>query len=130
MLIAQLGVPFLVLWLLGVGCLAVFLYRRATGFRLSVRGGAHLGWISGIFGFLLVTLLLAITAVAMSEPTVASAARDQLRARGFPSANVDQIINLFRTPAGIANALLSSFLLFTVLPAFGGALGAKFLSKD
>ena len=128
MLLGQLGVPFAVLWLLAVGGIAVALYRRATGQTLSMRSGAHLGWISGIFGFLLVTILLAIFAVMMSDASVSSAMRDQLKARGMPEAAVNQVIDLFRSPSGIFSALLSSFLLFTVLPAFGGALGAKFFS--
>lgn len=130
MLLGQLGVPFAVIWLLAVGGISVALYRRSTGQRLSMRSGAHLGWIAGIFGFLLVTILLAVFAVMMSEPSVSSAMRDQLKARGMPEASVNQIVDLFRSPSGIFSALLSSFLLFTVLPAFGGAIGAKFFSKE
>src|SRR5262249_24476384 len=53
----QLALPqaFALVWLLAAGFLSVFLYRRRTGQRLSVRSGAHLGWISGIFGFVIVT---------------------------------------------------------------------------
>ena len=39
------------------GVFAVHLYKRKTGQRLSMASGAHLGWISGIFGFLITTLL-------------------------------------------------------------------------
>ena len=40
------------------GFLAVFLYRRRTGQRLSVASGARLGWICGIFGFVIVAVML------------------------------------------------------------------------
>jgi len=128
----QLALPqtFALLWLIAAGFLAVFLYRRRTGQRLSVLSGAHLGWICGIFGFLIVTLLLTVTVVMMSEPAAVSAMRDQLKTHGIPEANANQMIQLFRTPAGITEALLASFLLFTLLPAFGGALGAKLLDRD
>src|SRR5258706_12331816 len=73
MLLGQLGVPFAVLWLLAVGAIAVALYKRATGQQLSMRSGAHLGWISGVFGFLLVTIVLAGFSVMMAEPSGISA---------------------------------------------------------
>ena len=132
MLSGQLALPqaFALVWLVAAGFLAVFLYSRRTGQRLSVRSGAHLGWISGIFGFLIVTMLLTVTAVMMSEPAVVTAMRDQLKTHGIPEANADQMIHLFRSWEGIAGALLASFLIFTVLPALGGAVGAKLLDRE
>jgi hypothetical protein len=128
----QLALPqtFALVWLIAAGVLAVFLYRRRTGQRLTMLSGAHLGWICGVFGFLIVTLLFTVTAVMMSEPAVVSAMRDQLRTHGISEANANQMIQLFRTPEGITGALLVSFLLFTLLPAFGGAVGAKLLDRD
>lgn len=120
-------------WLVATGFLAVFLYRRRTGQRLSALSGAHLGWICGIFGFVIVTIILTIFAVALSEPTFVSAMQEQLRDHGTPEsdvAQVKQVIEALRTPAGIASALLTSFVLFTLLPAFGGLLGAKLLDRD
>jgi hypothetical protein len=132
MLSGQLALPqaFALVWLVAAGFLAVFLYRRRTGQRLSVRSGAHLGWISGVFGFVIVTLLLTVTAVMMSEPAAVKAMRDQLKTHGISEANADQMIQLFRSWEGIVGALLVSFLIFTVLPAVGGAVGAKLLDRD
>jgi len=42
------------------GAFAVHLYKRKTGQRLSMANGAHLGWISGIFGFLLGLVVLGV----------------------------------------------------------------------
>jgi zinc ribbon protein len=128
----QLALPqaFALVWLVAAGFLSVFLYRRRTGQRLSVRSGAHLGWISGVFGFVIVTMLLTVTAVMMSEPAAVSAMRDQMKTHGISEANADQMIQLFRSWEGIAGALLVSFLIFTVLPAVGGAVGAKLLDRD
>jgi len=56
------------LWLIAGGFFAVFLYRRKTGQRLTPLSGAHLGWLAGIFGFLIMTVILTFIAVAMSEP--------------------------------------------------------------
>lgn len=128
----QLALPqiFALLWLVAAGFFAVFLYERRTGQALSVLSGARLGWICGVFGFVIVTVVLAVTAVALSDPTAVSTMRDQLKTHGIPEANVNQMIQMFQTPTGILGAVLASFLLFTVLPAFGGAVGARFLRKD
>jgi len=58
------------------GVFAVHLYKRKTGQRLSMASGAHLGWISGIFGFLITTLLFTAFAVMLTNPELAEASRD------------------------------------------------------
>jgi hypothetical protein len=124
------GFPFVVIWLVTVGGFAVHLYRRATGHRLSVSGGAHLGWICGVFGFVVATVMLALIAAAITDPAFVSALREQMKQSGVPSATVDQVLNVLHSPSGIASGLLLSFLMFTVPPAFGGALGAKLLNRE
>lgn len=128
----QLALPqeFVFLWLAASGFFAVYLYRRRTGQRLSVASGAHLGWICGLFGFAVVMLALAATAIMLSDPTLVSAMRDQLHSHGLSEANADQMISVFRSPSGILAALAVSFVLFSALPAFGGALGAKLLDRE
>ncbi len=128
----QLALPqvLIFVWLTAAGFLAVFLYRRSTGQRISVMNGARLGWISGIFGFVIVTILLALVAVALSEPSVVMALREQVKTRGLPEANLDQMIAALHSPLGVTQAVGLFFLLFTVLPAAGGAVGAMFLDRD
>lgn len=132
LVVGQLALPeaLIFVWLAAAGFLAVFLYRRSTGQRLSVINGARLGWISGIFGFVIVTIILALFVIALSEPSVVTALREQIKTRGIPEANLDQMIEALRSPSGITGALGLFFLLFTVLPAFGGAVGAKLLDRD
>ena len=72
------------LWLIAGGFFAVFLYRRKTGQRLSALSGAHLGWIAGIFGFLFMTVILTLFAVAMSEPSAVSTFAPSGAARDVP----------------------------------------------
>jgi hypothetical protein len=119
-----------VVWLAAAGFVAVVIYRRRTGQNLSVMNGARLGWISGIFAFLIVTLLLTILVIALSEPTFVAEMREQWKTRGIPEATLNQMIDVMHSPADITSALGGSFLLFTILPAFGGAVGAKLLSRD
>src|SRR3984957_8547658 len=59
-LIAMLPVPLpfvrLPIAFVAAGFLAVFLYSRRTGQTLSIRNGARMGWITGIFSFTAVTI--------------------------------------------------------------------------
>ncbi|MGA3188939.1 MAG: zinc ribbon domain-containing protein [Bryobacteraceae bacterium] len=132
LVVGQLALPqvLIFVWLAAAGFLAVYLYRRSTGQRLSMINGARLGWISGIFGFVIVTIILTVFVIALSEPSVVTALREQIKTRGIPEANLDQMIEALHSPAGITSALGLFFLLFTVLPAFGGAVGAKLLDRD
>ncbi len=114
------------LWLMAGGFFAVVLYRRRTGQRLTPLSGAHLGWLSGIFGFLIMTVFLTLIAIAMSEPSAVSTMRSQWSGAGRSEADFQVMLDAFHSPAKIAAILCMILLLFSVLPAFGGALGAKF----
>ena len=128
----QLALPqqLAMVWMAGGGFLAVYIYQRRSGQKLSVASGAHLGWICGVFGFVVVAVALTATALMLSDPSIASAMRDQLHSRGVPDSVAEQMMTLFHSPSGISTALAVSFVLFTILPAFGGALGAKLLDRD
>jgi hypothetical protein len=117
------------LWLSAGGFFAVFLYRRRTRERLTPLSGAHLGWLSGVFGFLIITVVLTLVAVAMSEPSAVSTLRAQCTGAGRSEADCNMILDAFHSPAKIAGLLSMFLLLFSILPAFGGALGAKFLDR-
>jgi zinc-ribbon domain len=109
------------------GVFAVHLYKRKTGQRLSMASGAHLGWISGIFGFLITTLLFTAFAAMLTNPELANAVRDQA---GSTRPEVLQALKEIQTAAGITKALLESFVFLTLLPTFGGSLGARLLDRD
>ncbi len=115
--------------LFGSGFFAVYLYHRRTGQHLSMLSGARLGVIAGTFIFL-IALALAASATLLSDPGTFDELRQELIKRSAqPEAEVRQALEYIRTPAGMI--LLGSFfyLFFTSLPAFGGALGAKFLDR-
>jgi hypothetical protein len=110
------------------GFLAVHLYRRRTGEKLSLSNGARLGWISGLFGFVIITVLFTIFSVMLAQPELADAVREQASQRNRPE--MVQVMEEFRSPAAIVKTLAATFLLFSLLPAFGGTLGAKLLNRD
>lgn len=113
------------LWLAVAGLLSVQFYTRRTGAALSAGSGARLGGLCGIFAFVGVAVALAMTAVVLTDPQVAATFREQLQTRGIPAEAASQAVQIFHTPSGVAGVLALCFLMFTLLPAVGGAAGAK-----
>lgn len=137
-LLAQGQMAIAFLWttvcLVGAGFFAVYLYRRRTGEDLSTRSGARLGWITGLFSFVLTTILFTIAAfVASAQGGFAAAYRKQLEVQGA-SAELDEMFRLLESPSGVATilffTLLVVFFFSTLLPTLGGAMGAKVLEKE
>lgn len=115
--------------LVGGGVFAVFLYRRSTGQSISAANGARLGWITGVFLFVL--LLLSFTASIALEPTFFDDLQKQVMERAaLPEADVRQLMSMLRTPIGIAAMVFGMFLSSTLPPALGGAVGAKLLGRN
>lgn len=116
--------------LFGAGFFAVYLYRRWTGQSLSMLNGARLGWLAGVFIFVILAAAAGMMIVALSQPEVFQQAREQV-AKRYPLSDDDitQALEQLRTPAGVAATMLVLFLSSTLLPAFGGAVGAKFLDR-
>jgi len=126
---------WLLLSLLAAGFLAVWFYRRRTQAELSVRDGMRMGWITGMFCFVIAMLFFTVSVLLISRKGgLASFYRDQFAARGAIDANVEQFLEILQNPAGLATVLLLSllfvFVFFTLLPTIGGAIGAKLLSRD
>jgi hypothetical protein len=117
-------------WPVAAGFWAVFVYRRRTGQRLSPMNGAHLGWICGIFAFLMTTIMITMMVVVLSEPSAVNSLRDQWKDYGRSEADLNLMMQALHSPATIVGMLLTFLLLFSVLPAFGGAIGAKLLDRD
>ena len=107
------------------GFLAVYVYKRRTGQAVTVRAGARLGWMTGIFSFAIATVLVAGTMLSLST------FRQQLMGK---DPNVDQVIRMMDDRGAMVGmllfVLLILFVLYTLLPMLGGALCAKVLEKD
>jgi len=121
---------FSFIWLLAGGFFAVYLYRRRTGHGLTIRGGAHLGWLAGLFGFLMATILITLMVLAVSEPDNVVKMREQSRIWSLSEDDLNRVIELFRNPTAIVTMVLGSFMIFTLFTAVGGAFGAKLLNRD
>ena len=114
------------------GFLAVFLYSRRSGQVLSIRSGARMGWITGIFSFTMVSVVFAFAMVAVSnQGGLAKFIESQIPANDVRRETLAQALN---DPAMLAVMVLISlvmlFVVLTALPMIGGALGAKVLEKE
>ena len=119
----------MVVWFIAGGFACVYLYRRRTGERLSQRNGAHLGWLAGVFAFVFGTLLFTLVEVQLSDAAAAAQAMDQIR-KTLSESDAKMVMEFLRAPAGMAMMLILMFTIFTLLPAFGGWLGARFLQGN
>jgi hypothetical protein len=122
------------LFLLGAGVFSVYLYGRRSGYSVEIGGGARMGWITGLFCFVilavLITASMALLSVLMRDPGTATQFREQMGAMGMSPENIQQATELFQSPVQVLGALLSLFVTSTLLPALGGALGARLLRKN
>lgn len=126
--------PFarLTIGLLAAGFLAVFLYTRRSGQVLSIRSGVRMGWITGLFCFVLVSMLMSAVLIAISKQGgLANYVKSQMPP---DDARADTLAQALGDPATLAGGMLFALILFfiilTALPMIGGALGAKVLAKE
>jgi hypothetical protein len=114
------------------GFLAVFLYTRRTGQMLTIRGGARMGWITGIFSFLLVGVLATVSLIAISNQE--GLAKFLTRQLPPNDARTETMAQMLQDPATMTGVVLFSlivmFVIVTALPMIGGALGAKLFAKE
>jgi hypothetical protein len=112
------------------GYLAVWLYRRRTGQQLSVKGGAQLGWITGVLSFLIVVVILALTIALVGFEQLEAAFRDPAVSGNIAPAELERLLN---NPAALATALVFTLVVifgaYTVAASVGGAVGAKLLDR-
>jgi hypothetical protein len=111
-----------IVWGLAAGWCAVLLYRRLTGYALSVGAGARLGSITGILTFLSLLVITTVTLTVMGKDAFQQFKQDP---------QVSQVLN---DPAlMVATFLVALLILFAVVVgtcAAGGALGARFVGRN
>lgn len=131
-----LGAVFLFTGLVAGGGAAAYFYSKRSGQRLSVRNGSRMGWITGIFYFVIFLVTTTIEFIAVSLDKGLPAFFREKLATAYPdrTADMDQLIKMLQTPEGLGAFLFVliafMFILFTVLPTIGGAIGAKFSERD
>jgi hypothetical protein len=118
------------IWLDTVDTIARYIQTRRTGQRLNVRGGARMGWITGVISCALLTLLFAFFMLAIRQMGGLDAIKDGLKDFAFQQASVDEALKMLQDPSRMLRSLIATFVMLTLTCAAGGPLGAKILSKD
>jgi hypothetical protein len=114
---------------------SVHLYRKRTGASLNARGGARLGWITGVFCFLIMTVVFTVTIIGLaSTGSLQETLKEAAAAGGALAGGGEQVEAILTSPAGLAMVfvayLITTFIMTTLLSSLGGMLGAKVLEKD
>ncbi|HVT91436.1 MAG TPA: zinc ribbon domain-containing protein [Bryobacteraceae bacterium] len=136
LILAPLPPPLSLLWFplcaMLAGFSAAYLYRRRTGQRLGIENGARIGWITGVFEFVLMLTLFCVILISISNENGGLAGF--LRQNGGKLPNAEQMIHSLDDPTtligGLLFALVLFFFMFTLLPMVGGALCGKVFDKD
>jgi heme/copper-type cytochrome/quinol oxidase subunit 2 len=118
-----------VFWWLGAGYFSVWIYKRRTGQRLNVSGGARMGWITGVISCALLTLLFTFFMLTIHQMGGLEAIK-QFKDLAFQQASVDELLKMLQDPSKMLWSLIATFVMLTLTCTAGGALGAKMLSKD
>jgi hypothetical protein len=123
------------LWFLGAGFFSVFLYSRRSGLMLSVGEGARMGWMTGLFNFVLGVVFIALTLVLTRGGGLHEAFRKSMsRVPATDDATRQVMEFLTENPVGLSIMVLTylflALLVTLSLTIAGGALGAKAMEKD
>ena len=107
-------------WWLAGGWLGVRLYKRLTGWQLSVSAGARLGFLTGLFAFVSMAVVFALTMAS-------STGRDMLDQMVKQDPRMSEVVNNPTTlGAVLLMVMVMVFAMVAGVCAAGGALGAKY----
>jgi zinc ribbon protein len=125
-----LGLPGLAIWWIGAGFLSVYIYRRRTGQFLTVDSGLRMGWITGLLGSTITSVVFTVSVVPLIRGGgLAAIYQEQFHKMYGNDPNVQQALKMLENPSSLALVvvfvLLFFFLIITFLCTAGGALGAK-----
>jgi len=108
---------------LAAGFFAALLYRRRTGYLLSLESGVRLGWITGVIMFVIVTVLLTATVALVTAAGGFASLPPEVRNALDP--RFQEAMKTLQNGPAIAELLVMLFMFITLLSMAGGALGAK-----
>jgi hypothetical protein len=128
---ASLLMPLL---LIGGGFYAAVLYMRRTGEPLSAVEGARVGWITGIFTFVIATVFFtAGMALLSASGELVKAYEESLSRMNLPADSLERLRQLLADPKTFALTVIAGlvfqFLFLTIFCSLGGVLGARLRSR-
>ena len=125
-----LGLVGLAIWWVTAGFMSVYFYRRRTGQFLTVDSGLRMGWITGLLGSTITSVVFTVSVVPLIRGGgLAAIYQEQFHKMYGNDPNVQQALKILQNPSSLALVivfvLLFFFLIITFLSTAGGALGAK-----
>jgi hypothetical protein len=124
------GLAGLAIWWITTGFLSVYVYRRRTGQFLTVDSGLRMGWITGLLGSTITSVVFTVSVIPLIRGgQIATLYEEQFHKMYGNDPNVQQALQMLKNPGSLALVvvfvLLFFFLIITFLCTAGGALGAK-----
>jgi hypothetical protein len=111
--------------LFGGGWISSYLYCRSSTQLINVRSGAALGWISGLFTFLILLVLITLLFMTLAgNPEFVQLLRDSSGKYGARAEDFNQLLDLPKHPDRLALGLGLNFVQLTVFSSLGGLLHA------
>jgi hypothetical protein len=123
MVISMLIPPLAPLVLCAAGFVAARVYRGQSPEPLTPAAGARLGWMTGLWLFLVVAIFCALIALVVANPE----SWQQLKVAWAQLPQASKLLTLSQHDfeVQLLVSLPVSFLFLTVLPGLGGMLGAR-----
>jgi uncharacterized membrane protein (DUF485 family) len=108
---------------LAAGFFSALLYRRRTGYLLSLESGVRLGWITGVLMFVIVMVLLTVWLAMVNAVGGFGALPPEVKNALDP--RLQEAMKALQSGPAVAQLLVMLFTFITLLSMAGGALGAK-----
>lgn len=125
--LALVAAPLFPFFLCAVGFVAVRFYKGRSAEMLNTAAGARLGWMTGLWLFVVTVVMITITALFVSNPDN----WQHLRSTWAKVPQASPLLNLSQHDflMQMLYTVPFSFFLLTLLPGLGGMLGAKFWGR-
>ena len=136
LLAAASVIPFAapLLLMLAAGGFSVFFYTRRSQTRLTPKAAARVGAMSGLVGFILLVVALALTFAASGGKLVEMLRQAMVERMGpNPPPQAQEVMEKLLTPGGMATMIAVGLLVFLVIlllvSAAGGAIAGSLLGR-
>ena len=111
--------------LFGGGWIASYLYCRNSAQPINARSGAALGWIAGLFTFLILLVLITLLFMTLAgNPEFVQMLKENSGKYGARAEDMNQLLDLPKHPDRLALGLGLNFVQLTVFSSLGGLLHA------
>jgi hypothetical protein len=113
--------------LLASGFFAAGIYKGRSSEPLSGIAGARLGWMTGLWLFLVITIVGIIISFYLASPAGADVIRQLKAMPQFSQLNIGDTHELL---SSMLVSAIPTFFMVTAIPGLGGLLGARFWTKS